>query len=212
MRLKVLVLLSLPFMAQVFAACCECLDTVLKNYSNKIMTVANLDNSGIQPVVTNSSSVPKNAYGIKVEIQREIVACAQKQIPTFFSSAYALSCECPPTLAIAAKDSIVSFKVFSVYDFDDDHPANSDISEFFRVTDYDAYATIPQYLSTQSSFRYSRFGYSKWTLTAEDQLNFEITLLLLTAPKINSANKFRVDITLSDGRIFEQETIEIDFI
>jgi hypothetical protein len=213
MRLKVLILLVLPFAAQVIVACCgECLDTILKNYSNKIMTVANLDNSGIQPVVTNSSSVSKDAYGIKINIQRELVACAEKSMLTFFSSAYAWSCQCPPTLAMVAKDSIISFKVFTVYDFDADHPANSDVSEFFRVPEFNVYNTIPEYLNFQSRFAYYQYSYPKWTLFDDEQLDFEITLLLMTPPKIKTTNQFKIEITLSDGRIFEQETTEIDFI
>lgn len=197
--------------AQIVVACCDCLDTVLKNYSNLSITVDNLDNGGEKPVVTNSTTVPKNAYGIKVNFHREIVAFNKKALPTFFQSAYAFSCECPPPLEILAKDSIVTFKIFSVYDFDSNHSSNSDISEFFKIFNYDSYSTINVYLNSKINYGHY-YSNSAWTLYDESELKFEMTLLLMTPPKINTTNKFRIQITLSDGRVFEQETTDIDFI
>ncbi|UXE66480.1 MAG: DUF5034 domain-containing protein [Chryseotalea sp. WA131a] len=208
---KIVTVWMIPVLAQIVVACCDCIDPVLKNYSNLSMTVDNLDNGGEKPIVTNSATVPKNAYGIKVNFHREIVACNKKTSPTFFQSAYAFSCDCPPPLEIMAKDSIVTFKVFSVYDFDSNHPAYSDISEFFKIFNYNSYSTINDYLNSKKNIGYY-YGNSAWTLYDESELEFEMTLLLMTTPKINMNNKFRVQITLSDGRIFEQETTEIDFI
>lgn len=206
---KVLIVLLMPAVAQIIIACCECGDSVSKNYSHLSMTIAHVDNAGEKPVVTTSPTVPKNAYGIKVQLQREIVACNKSALPTFFQSAYA--CSCPPPLTILAKDTITDFRIFSVYDFDTNHSSNSDVSEFFKVYNYGSYTSITGYLGSGNSMG-SYYGDSFWTLHNESELELEITLLLMTAPKINSTNKFRVQITLSDGRIIEHETTEIDFI
>lgn len=187
--------------------CCDCIEPVLKNYSNLSMTLGNLDNSGEKPIITNSKTVPKNAYGIGVSFQRELVACSKKSFPTFFQSAYAFSCNCPPELQIMAKDSITAVKIFTVYDFDDSHSARSDISDYFKVYKYNSFVSIAEYLNSMNDYIYSG-----WTLYDESELEFEVTLLLMTTPKIDKTNKFKVQVTLSDGRVLEQDTDEIDFI
>jgi len=190
--------------------CCDCGESVSKNYSNKSITVNNLDNSGDKPIVTNSTEVNRNAYGIKVNLLRELVASHKNVTPTLIQSAYALDCDCPSELAIFPKESIVSFKIYSTYDFDVNHPANSDVSEFFKVQNNNTYYTINEYLNLLNSS--GNYGNPAWTLYDEDDLEFEIVLLLMTPPKLNISNKFRIQMTLSDGRIFENETNEIDFI
>jgi hypothetical protein len=214
MRLKkVIAVLFIPTAIQIAIACCDCIVPALKNYSNKSMTVDNLDNSGEKPTVTSSSSVSKKAYGIQVNFHREIVAYDQNPLPIFFQTAYALTCDCPPPLEILARDSIVTLRIFSVYDFDSNHPVNSDISEYFKIFENNSFITINEYVKFRKEYTY-RYGNSKsgWTLYDESELESQITLLLMTAPKININNKFKVQIILSDGRMFEQETTEIDFI
>jgi len=209
MRLKkILIVLSIPVMAEIAIACCDCLETISKNYSHKSIVVQHLDNSGEKPEVTYGS-VPKHAYGVRVTFTREVVACRAKQTPTFFQSAYAFSCDCPPELTIAPKDSIVSIHLFAEHDFDPSHPADSDVSDYFKVYFPDAFSftSIEDYLQPVINYR----GYSNLVLFDESQLEEELTLLLMTPPE-NTVNKFRIQITLSDGRIFEQTTEEIDLI
>lgn len=53
---KVIFLMIFPIIAQVVVSCCNCMETETKHYSNKSMTLQNLDNSGNQPVVISGSS------------------------------------------------------------------------------------------------------------------------------------------------------------
>jgi len=207
---KVAFLIFLPMIAEVVIACCDCGVPLLKNYSNQFLAVDNLDNSGEEPVVTTLPTVPKLAYGVRIYIKREIVACNHPVTPGFIQSAYAFSCDCPPALQIAAKDSIVAINLLSAYDFDADHVAGSDVTEYFRVFEYRSFRTVNEYLEDQNGF--DDHTISRWTLEDESQLDFKLTMLLMKAPAIQVSNKFRIRVAFSDGRVLEQETTAIDLI
>src|SRR5690554_3468743 len=108
---KVLFLLMLPLLLEVLVACCTCETPVYFNYTNCNMVIKNLDNSEIEPVVTESNSIAKQAFGLRIEISRNEDIC--KLTPSrsvFFQSAYATSCECPPEFEYHALDSITDIK------------------------------------------------------------------------------------------------------
>lgn len=203
---KIILVLLMPVITHVIIACCNCPEPVVKRYSNESMTVQNLDNSSGVPLVITSATVPKNAYGIKVNLHRAVVAYNVKRLPSFFQSAYAYCDECGPKLKIIAKDTIVDLKVFSIYDFDANHSANSDVSEYFTILTDIFSGTIPDYLGSIKDYPYDV------TLYDESQLESELSLFLTTAPELRTGNKFSVQITLSDGRILKQETSELEFI
>lgn len=196
--------------AEVVIACCDCGVPLLKNYSNQFLAVDNLDNSGEEPVVTTLPTVPKLAYGIRIYIKREIVACNRTVTPGLFPSAYAYSCECPPSLQIAAKDSIVAITILSTFDFDANHAAGSDVTEFFSIFQHRTFRTVDEYLEDPNG--YDKHDISNWTLQDESQLDFELTMLLMKAPAIQVSNKFMIRVAFSDGRVLEQETTAIDFM
>jgi len=205
---KVLFILMLPVVIEVIASCCDCLEIIYKNYSNQSIVINNLDNSGAEPIITSSNTIPKNAYGIKVGLHREIVACNRKNIQTFIQSAYATSCECPPPNQFLPKDSVTSFKILTLYDFDLNHSADSDISDYFKIYNQFSFITITDYLKSDKDY----YSNSNLILYNENDLEIELDLLLMTAPSINITHKFKIQIVLSDGRILEQETSEIELI
>src|SRR5687768_8173772 len=123
---KIIFILLFPFMAELIVSCCNCVEPVLKNYTNKSISVSNLDNSGTNPLVSTSASIIKAAYGIRIQLLREITACTNKPNSIFFQSAYANRCDCPLPNQFVPKDSIATIKIFTLSDFDNSHPANSD--------------------------------------------------------------------------------------
>jgi hypothetical protein len=205
---KVIIILLLPIVAEVVIACCDCLDPVKKTYSNEAFIINYLDNSGASPVATTAGSVPKDAFGIRLQFQREIVACHYRMIPTFFQSAYAFSCDCPPDYQIFPKDSVLSIKIFTQYDFDAGHAADSDISDYFSIYHPHSFTSIDKYLKPEIDYD----GNSTLVLYRNEDLTTDLDLLLMTAPSTNTTHQFKVQITLSDGRVFEDETTEIDLI
>jgi hypothetical protein len=195
---RVIFIMLFPLIADLVVSCCNCLEPVIKLYTHKTILVSNLDNSGSQPVITTSNSVVKTGYGIRVQLNREKTVSNGKQGALFIQSAYAFDCDCPPVNQLLPKDSVTSIKIFTLNDFDATHSANADISDYFKVYRFFSFSTIKDYLKN-----------SKSTLYEDSELELTLDLLLMTAPSINAQHKFKVQITLSDGRVLEQETSQI---
>jgi hypothetical protein len=199
---KILFLLLFPVIAELAISCgdCNCEEIVFLKYSNKSISLENIDNSGESSVVTSSDSALKTAYGIKLQLTREQTACGKEHGFVFFPSAYA-KCDCPSPNQFLPKDSITSIKVFSLNAFDSDHGANADVSAYFKA-----------YRSDHSFISLGEFPkYSNMVLENETYFTMSVNLLLMTAPAMNTQHAFKVQLTLTDGRILEQ-TIEIVLI
>lgn len=143
----------------------------------------------------------KSAYGIRIHLSREKLVFNVVPKSVFLSSAYAYDCFCPPPRQFLPRDSITAVQVFTLSDFDGSHAANADISDYFKVYSQFSFTTIPDYLDEAS-----------WVIYDESGLEVQLDLLLMTAPSINTKHKFSVRLFLSDGRILEQQTTEIDLI
>jgi Domain of unknown function (DUF5034) len=198
---KIIIILIFPFLIELLMACCDCVEPVIQHYSYKTFTINNLDNSGKEPVLSTNLQIIKAAYGMEIKFQRDRLACAKKTKPFIFQSAYAFKCVCPPENQILPKDSITSIKIITYKDFDNNHLANSEITEYFKVYRYSSFTTIQQYFSTLNLIIYN-----------ENQLEFKTNILLTTPPSINSKHKFRIQINLSDGRKLIQDSPEIELI
>lgn len=194
-----------PIASILFHACCPCnVETQHGNYSHKAMSLKNLDNSGEKAVESESSELIKNAYGIRLYLTREkIVIASAKQINSFFiQSAYATSCECPPEFLYFPSDSIVSIKIFTVNNFDNQHSGDSDITGYFRVAG--SYSTIE---SNVANMRYTYADdFEYWGR------ELKLDLLLMATPTANNKQQFEVQVILSDGRILTQQTPEIELL
>lgn len=198
---KIIFILLLPLILEIVVSCCECIEPIFQNYTNKAITINNLDNSGREPIVSASTSILKTAYGIRIQLLGEKIACIERPISIFIQSAFATKCDCPPSYQFLPKDSITSIKILSLNDFNSNHSANSEISDYFKVYKYYSFSTIQDYLKNTPA-----------VLNYESDLAIKIDLLLMTAPTIDNQHKFRVQITLSDGRILEQDTSIIELI
>lgn len=198
---KVIFLLVFPLIAEVMISCCDCIDTVVQNYTNKSISVSNLDNSGKEPVAATANSINKNAYGIRLELTREKLACLEKRYSFFIQSTYAMSCGCPPPNQFNAKDSITAIKVITLRNFDGTHAAGSEVSNYFKIYNQFSFTSISDYLKSSSA-----------TLFNEKDLKPQIDFLLMTAPTVTGEHQFRIQLILSDGRILETETSTIDLI
>jgi hypothetical protein len=208
-KLIILFFLLVPISSVIFHACCPCdVETQRRNYSHKALLLKNLDNSGEKAIETEALQLNKNAYGIRLYLEREkIVVARTKSINSFFiQSAYATSCECPPEFLYYPNDSIVSIKIFTVNNFDNQHLENSDVTDYFRVAG--SYSTIESYVA---KMRYTfasdyAYGFEYW------EQEFKLDLLLMTAPTANNKQQFEIQVALSDGRILKQQTLEIELL
>jgi hypothetical protein len=204
-RLFILFLLLTPI-ASLFHSCrCDKSATSV-SYSHQTLLVKNLDNSGQYAIETNSTQINKNAYGIRLTLirEKEIVAYIRKQNNSIFvQSAYAISVRCPEYI-YSAKDSIVSIKIFTLNDFDEQHLENSDISDYFRIKNL----KIEDYLAS-IDYKYVSYRMEEF----EDIMReLRIDLLLMTTSTMTNNHQFKIQIILSDGRILEQETTKVQLL
>ena len=198
---KIILLLLFPFIVNLIVSCCNCLGSLIHHYTNKTLLVSNLDNSGQEPREISSGSVFKKAYGIRVKLTREKIACIDKPKIMLGQPAYAYGCRCDPADQFLPNDSIAAIQVITLTDFNSSHPANTAISTYFKVYANYYFRTLDEFVkNTDASF------------TEEKELQLTLDLLLMTPPDSNGPHQFKVQIVLSDGRILEQDTQTIDFI
>jgi len=107
---RILVIFSL----WVFAAGCR--PTYPYEYIIAGLTLYNEDNSGIVPVDATTSDIPAKAYAIRLEFANEFINPGKNHND---ESYYNLM------------NSVKSFKVTSLSDFDNTHPAGSVLNDYF---------------------------------------------------------------------------------
>ena len=184
-------------------SCCPPVEGVKVRYSHCKITVSNIDNSGDYPVVVTTGSIPKNNYGIKLDITKQEDSCTNltsKYRFSIFTSAYA--CDQEDFAIFKALDTITQIQIISLHDFNSTHPANSDVSELFYVFEEGKSSTIEEFLNN----KIYNFEGNQYDL-------FESILLLLNhTPDANTLQQFKVEIHLSDGRILSSTTPEIELI
>lgn len=205
-RLIILFFLLVPIANLLFYSC-RCDVEQYINYSHKSLFLSHLDNTGEKAVESESLQFNKNAYGIRLHFQIEeksAIACVKQINSIFIQSAYATSVESCPYV-YQPFDSIVSIKVFTLCNFDNLHTENSDITEYFKVAQ--TYSSAKDYVENMShTQRYRDNG----GFTYYGKL--EIDLMLMTTPTVNNRQQFKVIVELSDGRIFEEQTTEIELL
>lgn len=198
---KVIFLLLFPLVAEVVVSCCNCVEPVIQRYTNKTISTSNLNNSGAAPEPTNADTVAKRAFGIRVLLEREKLACLQKKPSLFIQSAYAFKCACEPALQYLPKDSIESIHIYTVNGFDNSHAAGADVSDYFKVYSDFHFRSIDNYVKNTSP-----------TLFNDQELKPRIDFLLMTPPAITGEHRFRIQIRLSDGRILQSESSTIKLV
>lgn len=182
-------------------SCCDCDEPLMANFTYKNLSIEHLDNSGTEPISTNES-VLKTAYGIRLTINREEIANLNHTKFLFMQSAYAISCDDCAEKKFLPKDSITSIRIITLNDFDENHPADSDISAYFKVYKFRVYSTISEHIET----------FLNHYINYPSQFESEDDFLLMNAPTINTQHAFKIEIHLSDGTILEQQTTPINLI
>lgn len=199
--------MALAIVTQIVIACCSCKQTTFGKYTHKSIDVVNLDTSGSEIIVARSNAVFKNSYGIELLFHRSRIACAMPVGSLFISTSYAHSCSCPPEVEILAQDSITQVHVITLRDFDESHPAGSDISDYFKIRPYgNSYNTLKYYDSVGAE------NYTSDLNHKADNLDRSERLLLMTPPAIGKLHIFKVQVRLSDGRVLQAKTPEVELL
>ncbi|PHN04187.1 DUF5034 domain-containing protein [Flavilitoribacter nigricans] len=198
---KVLVVLLIPVAVNILSSCCECLESMFFDYTNCSISVEELDNSRLQPEVSSNKMILKEAFGLRVNVERKQDLCHQRSTPLFVTSAFAFSCECPPETVFQPLDSILTIQITTLRDFDDTHLSGSDVSEYFSVLLSTEFISIDEFISNLRNEVYD---------LEYDILKFD--LMLMTPPPATGAHQFAVSLELSDGRVLSKSSSIIDLL
>lgn len=194
---RAICILTVILVLDVLAAC-NCPDPQLFKYTNSSLLVEHLDNRGQSPVAITGGSALKAAYGIRMTIHCETTVFNTVPVGLLLNRSYATSWECPEPIQYHAKDSIVALRIISLGDFDNDHPAGSDISSAFKLFREQGFVSITDYLEEKPTVFYM-----------EENKNIVLDALLISPPVNDGDYSFRVEIETSDGRQLIQDTSEI---
>jgi len=191
-----LILLALPLL-DVFYACCNCGDnTEEKFYTNSGFALKNIDNSGEEPLESASENINKKAYGIRLQVNRQSLSFIKTETyqPLFSQGAYAMSCDCPPEVTYDHTDKVESIKIITLNDFTIDKPANSDITEYFKMRKL--YKDVSELVK---SLNYD-FSY-----TLKETEYFDL-LLMVSPAEANVQHQFKLIITFENKPTVELQT------
>lgn len=182
------------------SSCCRKYGNVL-DYTNCQIAVENLDNSGADPVVIQTADVPKEAYGIRLNLTRSVGTCQLDNYQSFlFSSAYACKDNSNVT-EYRPLEGISAIKIITLNDFDTTHQANNDVTSYFYLLEKDGFISVYDYLSGQDFIYYDTSA-----------MSLKLDLFLMTTPTQSTQHQFRVEVYLTDGRILTAETPTVNLI
>ncbi len=188
---RIIALMLLPLLLDVLiVSCCDCAPPENFSYTNCTVETQNLNNAGPKAEVTNADNVPKEAFGLRLTINRRKNVCMNSAPPMFSSSAYAFDCDCD-RINFNSLDSIKLLEVYTINDFDSTHLAGTNVTDYFKAY-RSQYIGLTRYAEILQEEFYSL---SDTTATVD--------LLLLNTPTNEGPHQFRTEIKLSDGRVLE---------
>lgn len=196
-RNKVLFLFLLFLSVDVFMACCRCDFSKVGVFYHKSIGLQHIDNRGEKPVLVSTDTLNKNAYGMRVMFTRDLVANATNTFSLMSSSAYAMKCDCANDY-ITSGDTVSQIQCFTLYDFDANHPANSDISDYWRALSYEKLVELDKLRSSLNEM-----------FKNEQDLSKSVDILMIQAPTTGTIHQFKIVLTLSNGKTIEQTSTPI---
>ncbi len=204
---KIFIVFAFALVTQLISGCVDCNCGPVQTYytTTKTLFVNHIDSALPEPMITNSLTINANNYGFKMNLLSERVAVKPQNISWgLIQTAYACSC---PEDVYKSKERILNIEIFSDSDFDVNHPKNIDLSAYFKVRTYSNYNANWTKLMTMAEY----VPYiNKLYQTSSNPFYWGI--LLQTAPTLSKKHKFRIRMALSDGRILEAETTEVELI
>lgn len=160
---------------------------------NERLTASNLDNSAAQAQLSGLDSVNKNAYGIRINMERTLIAAVRDNW-SLGNSAYAMSRACV-TGAYNPAIAIETIRIITVHYFDAAHPAGSDLTAYFKNNKSGKFYDMENLYSKDAQFIYDN-----------SLPPFEADVLLIKAPEQSGMHAFVVEAHLVDGTVLKDTT------
>lgn len=183
----------LLFLLETLLIACNCPEPGSLRYANEQLTAINLDNAAVAPRVSDSDSVNKNAYGIRINIERTLVAATQGHWD-FGNSAYANRRECFAAEYHPAS-AIETIRIITLHDFDATHQAGADLSAYFKQVKSGKFSELESLYDVAAQVFYGNI-----------LMPLEADVLLIKAPEYTGIHAFVVEAYLQDGTVMKDTT------
>lgn len=185
---KVLILIVTVYVISLIQSCC----TEEYQYNWKGFSINILDNTGEYPELIVNKEVNKNALGFRITFQDTVIYWAKNF--KLMNECYATTCAQKYTRT----HNLSTIKIKNLLVYSAKYPKDSDITHLFMARESgnskSSYISIDQIISTVNGSSYNYNAYS----------NFDLYLLDTTA--IIGEQKFEVQLIMTDGNVFKQET------
>jgi len=189
------------FIIEFTGACMQKQKVIEYYYVNCGLTTTHIDNSGANALLVNEGSIAKEAYGIQLSIELKEKMCfsqPQFSLPSF-NQCYALG-KSTPRVQISYLNKITDIKITTLMDFDNTHPAGSDISEYFKVFSNNSFTSIEAFIE-------------QFQKTNEiPSLDFVCNLLLIESSFSSGTFQFKTQALLEDGTSLDNTTSLIELL
>ncbi len=197
---KVFFVFALALSLQLISGCVDCNCGPIKDFYLTAFDVSakNIDVTLPQPIKTDTNVIASANYGIQIEIKKRQFVLRKRQINWGLIQT-AQACDC--AYNFMDKEDILSLEIFSTNDFDASHPKNTDLSLYFKVKKNQTLMSIADYIKSHNNLPSS---------SSPGPFIFFNGFRLQVAPSNSRKHKFKVRVTLSDGRILETETTEVE--
>ncbi len=207
MRLqKVVFLVLLPFVSQMLIACLGCGDPPIRPFAFCSFSVFPLDNSGPQPVISQTGAIPKNAFGIRLHFNLRQYMCEAKQpVPAFFPAAFASTSNCNDVPYATYQHAIEQIQVYTLHDFGPGFAANANVTELFYVyrpeKHQQEFTAVQDFINQMPGPPYN---------SGSSEIGFN--LLLMTPPETGTGHEFLVNVLLTNGSEFTAQTGVLELV
>ncbi len=197
-RNKVFLFLIVMLAVVLVQVACEKTQLHYFKFNNAFLQKVQLDVLG--PIYTGSTATEKAVFepmtfGIEITLTAELIAAANKRNFSIIPSAYAFRYNANEYQLI---DPINSFTINTINDFDDQHLAGSEVSEFFKTPYGGDYYPVTKLLDTINFFNTKRYSV--------DQLIDSKIIMLRQDPILNTDQQFEICVGFVSGNKIIKET------
>ncbi len=159
------------------------------------LAVQALDNRDSYPVPSTDNAIPHAAIGLSMRFESRDGLCWRHGLRNpLVSEAYA--CWPVPTYEVTSQDTIRAIRITTLRDYSADYTAGADATDLFKIRTLDGFVAVPAFVGRGiANDHFDQYDGS-------DDTNGQSIDVLTVAPAAKgSQQQFRVDATLSDGRV-----------
>ena len=153
-RNKILLLIAIPFIAQLLLSCncCDCdeaeeVDQLIESLVLDTVKISFVDDSGSIPILSDEDTLSRRAFGLQLEgfFMQAVTFTTPTFGTPFFPSASAYSCDCDYGVQPLVNQETLQIKALGA--FNSSALEDSIITQKFKILRYDRYLNIAENFS-----------------------------------------------------------------